>query len=101
LIVSPVEHLSHDLVVVGTGSHRFADLAERLVALGVRAAEYELVRFAAHARRQGVDPLLVSILADPTQPDVARERAFGRIAVELGTGERATSTRSIPGPSAA
>jgi hypothetical protein len=32
-----------------------------------------------------VTPLLVDILADPSEPEVARLRAFGRVATELAT----------------
>jgi hypothetical protein len=35
------------------------------------------------SRCRGVTPLLVTILADPSQPDVARQRAFGRFLAEL------------------
>ena len=53
--------------------------------------EAELARFAAYARRCGVTPLLVAVVADSAQPDVARQRAFGRIAVELAA---ATTSRT-------
>jgi hypothetical protein len=75
---------------------RSADLADRLAAHGPGAVERELERFVGHARRQRVTPVLLSILADPDQPDVARERAFGRIAVELERVGRATSHTPIP-----
>jgi hypothetical protein len=80
-------------------SEAVTDLADRLAAHGVRALELELAHFAAFARRRGASPLLVSILSDPTQPDVARERAFGLITVELGNAERTRLPDS--GPSAA
>jgi signal transduction histidine kinase len=66
--------------IVAAGS---ADLADRLAAHGPGAVERELERFVGHARRHRVTPVLLSILADPGQPDVVRERAFGRIGVEL------------------
>ena len=34
-------------------------------------------------RARGASPVLVDILADPEQPDVARLRAFGRIAASV------------------
>jgi hypothetical protein len=58
------------------------DLAER-VALGPRDVELELRQFIRYARARGATPLLVSVLADPTQPDVVRQRAFGEIHAEL------------------
>lgn len=73
---------------------RFADLAERFAAHRPAAAERELGRFVDHARANGATPVLVSIVADTSQPDVARQRAFGRILVELGETRR-TSSRSL------
>lgn len=35
------------------------------------------------ARRHGLSPTLATVLADPTAPAVARERAFGRLAATL------------------
>ncbi len=92
MTTSPLPHPRHEPV---------ASLADRLAAHGARAVEFELARFAAFARRRGATPLLVSILVDPAQSEVARERAFGRITVELGDAERTTPRPSISGPSAA
>ena len=61
----------------------YAELAERLATHGPAALDSELGRLIRDARRHGVTPLLVTILVDPTQPDVARQRAFGRILAEL------------------
>jgi hypothetical protein len=61
----------------------FADLADRLASLGPAAVEEELSRFIEHARERGVTPLLLSILADGAEPDIVRQRAFGRIVAEL------------------
>jgi hypothetical protein len=60
-----------------------ADLAERLATDGPVALQRELRCLIREARRHGVTPLLVTILADPSQPDVARQRAFGRVLAEL------------------
>jgi hypothetical protein len=62
----------------------YAELADRLATQGPAALQRELRRLIRDARRRGVTPLLVTILADPGQPDVARQRAFGRILAELG-----------------
>ncbi len=35
------------------------------------------------ARAAGVSPSLVDVLADPTEPEVARLRAFGHVAAAL------------------
>lgn len=61
----------------------FADLADRLASLGPAAVEEELSRFIEHARERGVTPLLLSILTDRAEPDIVRQRAFGRIVAEL------------------
>jgi hypothetical protein len=79
----------------------FADLADRLATHGPRAVEGELVRLVEHARRHRVTPVLLTILADPDQPDVARERAFGRIVAALEAARRSTPHRSSPVTSAA
>jgi hypothetical protein len=62
----------------------YAELAHRLATHGPAGLQRELRRLIRDARRHGVTPLLVTILADPGQPDVARQRAFGRILAELG-----------------
>jgi hypothetical protein len=59
------------------------DLAYRLASTGPVELEAELARFARYALAAGASPLLVAILGDQRQPDVARQRAFGRIACEL------------------
>lgn len=64
-------------------SVRYDDLADRLATHGPSPLHGELRDLIRDARRRGVTPLLVTILADPTQPDVARQRAFGRILAEL------------------
>jgi hypothetical protein len=74
----------------------FADLADRLAAHGTRAVERDLAHLVEHARRHRVTPVLLSILADTDQPDVARARAFGRIVAELEKARRAASHPSIP-----
>jgi hypothetical protein len=47
------------------------------------AVENELARFVRHATAAGATPLLVKILSDNREPDIVRQRAFGRIAAEL------------------
>ena len=80
VIVMSTPHLTdlaHDLASDGLGGH------ERAVRAVVR-----------EARAYGVSPALVSILADPREPEVARLRAFGRIAVALDA--RHTAPRIRP-----
>jgi hypothetical protein len=59
------------------------ELAERVATQGPGAVELELRQFIRYATARGVTHVLLSVLADPRQPDVARQRAFGRIHVEL------------------
>ncbi len=59
------------------------ELAERVATLGPAAVEPELQRFIREARRHNATLLLVAILADRTQPEVVRQRAFGRLHAEL------------------
>jgi hypothetical protein len=61
----------------------FDDLAAKLASNGPAAIHDELTRFVKFAAARGATPSLLSILADESQPDVARQRAFGRIATEL------------------
>lgn len=53
----------------------------------VAAAQLELI--ARLAARSGGPAVLAALLTDPNEPQVARERAFGRLAVHLARFERA------------
>jgi hypothetical protein len=66
-------HLAWDLATGGFEGHE----------VSVR----EVVR---SSRAAGVSPVLVGILADPTEPEVARLRAFGRVAATLAASPLAT-----------
>jgi hypothetical protein len=61
----------------------YPKLADRVATDGPAALEHELRRLIRDARRHRVTPLLVTILADRSQPDIARQRAFGRVLAEL------------------
>ena len=58
------------------------ELAEAVVADGFGSHRAQLAALFAGARRRGVNPVLVAIAADPTEPEVARLRALGRVVVE-------------------
>ncbi len=60
-------------------------LAEAIATDGIAAHEQCLAGLLAGARSAAVSPVLISVLADPREPAAARERAFGRIAMELAT----------------
>jgi hypothetical protein len=63
---------------------------------GHELAIRQVVRAARAAGPSRVPHPLVDVLADPAEPEVARLRAFGRIAVALGT-----VTIDLPGRDAA
>jgi hypothetical protein len=79
----------HSGVLIDVADHAaskhwwYADLADRVATQGPAAVEGELRGFLRDARRRNVTPVLVAILADASRPDVARQRAFGRIHAEL------------------
>jgi hypothetical protein len=56
------------------------ELAWDLASAGFAGRENAVRQVVRTARAQGLRPVLVDLLADPRQPDVARLRAFGRIA---------------------
>lgn len=51
---------------------------------GIAAHEDEAEQVVAAARRAGLSPVLVGVLADRTEPAPARTRSFGRLAMALG-----------------
>lgn len=57
-------------------------LAESVVADGFGAHRAQLAALFAGARRRGVNPVVVTVAADPTEPRAVRERALGRLVVE-------------------
>jgi hypothetical protein len=65
-------------------------LTDRVAADGPAPVEAELASYARFARRWGANPALVDVMADPGQPAVARQRAFGRIAAELANATTST-----------
>ncbi len=58
------------------------ELAEAVVADGFGAHRPALAALFAGARRRGLNETLVAIAADPTEVDVVRFRALGRVVVE-------------------
>ncbi|MEX1006186.1 MAG: hypothetical protein WD990_01480 [Acidimicrobiia bacterium] len=63
-------------------------LAHNIATFGIDRYEDEIQAFADSAYRHGIAATLAGILADPSNPAVARERAFARLA---------TAVRSAPG----
>ena len=50
---------------------------------GINAVEFALDGVVDRARSADVSPVLVSVLADPSEPEIARARAFGMIATRV------------------
>lgn len=65
--------------------------ASRIAADGIEAHEDLAGNVVDAASRRGLCPVLVDVLADTTEPAVARERAFGRLALALTLAREATS----------
>lgn len=63
--------------------HTALQLAESIVAEGFDSFDAELTELLADARRTQVRPVLADVAADHTAPVPVRERALGRIVVEL------------------
>ena len=60
---------------------RFADAIE---AKGIAAVPAELlISLVDVARRLDVSPVALQVLVDPTEPEVVRERAYSRVAIQV------------------
>jgi hypothetical protein len=80
------------MVIVMSTPH-LTDLALDLASDGFGGHEHAVRSVVRSARDRAVCPTLVAILADPRQPEVARLRAFGRVAVALCDVETAPRVR--------
>jgi hypothetical protein len=70
---------------------RLSSLGHLVAHEGVAAANADLGQLLRAAASVGVSHHVTDVLLDPREPEVARQRAFGVVAVALG---RATSTLS-------
>jgi class 3 adenylate cyclase len=50
---------------------------------GMAAVDSAIAALVEHARHIGANPVLVSVLADPDEPEIARARAFGMLAMHV------------------
>ena len=66
-----------------TTTARITSLDHLLEADGIAADPVSLLLLAHTARDLGVNELLVSIMVDEREPEVARLRAYARVAVEV------------------
>ena len=74
-----------------------ARFADHIAADGIALVPAELVAaLVSAARAVGASDVLIGVVADPTEPPVARERAFGKLAGRLIGAAPATSPASSP-----
>ena len=81
-----------------SGPGTLDELAWAIDVDGIASHEAALARVVTWARTMGFDPVLLDVLADPTEPPIARERAFGaltRAAARGGLVERPSDPRRI------
>jgi hypothetical protein len=62
-------------------------LALQITEHGIDAHQHDVLRYARDLRRHGLRSKALDIMVDPTQPAVARERAFGTLPVETTPAE--------------
>jgi len=63
----------------------YEQLARSISVSGISSVESEVAAFVNRAVRRGAPAVLVSVLNDRSSPEVARERAFGRLAAFLAS----------------
>ena len=80
-------------MVIDMSTPHLTELALDLASDGFGGHEHAVRSVVRSARDRGVAPTLVAVLADPRQPEVARLRAFGRIAVALAEAPAAPRVR--------
>jgi hypothetical protein len=66
-------------------------LALQIADRGIRRYNDDVLRYVAELRRNGHRSTALDIASDPAQPDVARERAFGRLPVAVKVIDRRVS----------
>ena len=64
-------------------SAQLSSLGDQIAHQGVASANADLGRLLRAAARVGVSHHITDVLLDPREPEVARQRAFGRVAVAL------------------
>lgn len=70
-------------VFMDTNARFIENLAADIDRSGIAAVEPTISAVVEHARSAGVNPVLLSVLADASEPEVARARAFGLVATHL------------------
>jgi hypothetical protein len=69
-------------------------LALQIADRGIRRYNDDVLRYVAELRRSGHRSTALDIAADPAQPDVARERAFGRLPVAVETVDERVASKA-------
>jgi hypothetical protein len=62
------------------------DLAHLIATNGIERYESDIARLVVRLRADGVDLVLTDLLADPSAPGIARERAYGVLVGQLARG---------------
>lgn len=76
-----------------TYTQELARIAGSIDVHGIAANETAVAMMVERARNAGVNPVLLAVLSDVTEPEVARARAFGKIATTLGAAVSDTQPR--------
>ena len=80
---------------IRTTAARITSLDHLLEADGISADPVSLLLLAHAARDLGVNELLVSIMVDESEPEVARLRAYARVAVQVSSRLRADAAVTV------
>lgn len=70
-------------------------LAVEIDRYGFRAVEAELPAVIGDARRADISAIVLSVLADPGEPEITRARAFGHVASRLALREKRRAEASL------
>jgi len=80
----------------GPGVETLDELAWAIDSDGIARHEATVSRLANWARALGLDSVLVDVLADPAQPEAARERAFGALSQAVARPDQGEHRPSDP-----
>jgi hypothetical protein len=88
--------------IMNIHTHYLDRIARDIDAFGIAATEDGVGDVVERGRTAGVNPVLLSVLSDVAQPEIARARAFGMVAGALAAVKDAPSIverLAIAGPS--
>jgi hypothetical protein len=81
-----------------TYTHHLHRIASDIDSYGVAANEAAIANVVDDAQAAGVCPVLLTVLSDPTEPEVARARAFGMVATALAAGGTQPAEHDVTTP---